>query len=130
MAIKVCDHEKAQDIDGWFRTFLEVAEDEEGITDLNEQYDYAYNRMKPMLKEVEEQGLIAKPLEPDYSKLPILMEAYDYFMTHFDKIPQVNFIRLFPQYADNKEKLVAYYVATRPDEGLVAYMETVKQEEK
>lgn len=129
LAIKACSHEKAQSVDVWFETFLGFAKNE-GITDLNEQYEYAYNRMKPMLKEVEEQGLIARPLEPDYSKLPILMDAYEYFMKNFDNIPYVNFLRLFPQYADNKEKLVAYYVATRPDEGLVAYMEAVTEEGK
>ena len=129
MAIKACNHQKAESLDIRFNLLIEVAEDE-GITDLNQQYEYAYNRIKDRLEEMDKQGLIAKPLEPDYSKLPILMEAYDYFMEHFDKIPQVNFLRLFPQYADNKEKLVAYYVATRPDEGLVAYMEAVKEEEK
>lgn len=130
MAVKVRDHNAAQDIYFLFDNSLSNAKNYQGINDIEEQYQYAYNVIEADLDELEAKGLIASPLPPDFSKLDLLMRAYEYFMENFDKIPYINFLRLFPQYADNKAKLVAYYVATRPDEGLISYMEDVFRGDK
>lgn len=129
MAVKVRDHDAAQRIDLRFSNFMGAAL-MEGICDIEEQYEYAYKYVEPKLADLREKGLVATLLPPDYSKLDLLMRAYEYFMENFDKIPYINFLRLFPQYADNKAKLVAYYVATRPDEGLISYMEDVFRGDK